>query len=240
MKQTRKWIRLLIWLIALAVFLIPASALADSGGDNCTNAAIVFIAVPLGLTPAVVIVIIIIRTLRSGPGPVIGEPIKPRVDESLLQPVSAYAELDPDFSDTELKRWLTDLYARITACRVSGSFEPVREDLSGSVLLQLDEEARKNRTYKRTLRIDRPVILNITLRGFFQDNGRDLMIAELYTCGVEYLQSDSNGKAITDSASCDTFLTYEYVLKRETGAVGPWQVIEIKYIDRQVHKKQHA
>ena len=59
MKQTRKWIRLLIWLIALAVFLIPASALADSGGDNCTNAAIVFIAVPLGLTPAVVIVIII-------------------------------------------------------------------------------------------------------------------------------------------------------------------------------------
>ena len=62
-------------------------------------------------------------------------------------------------------------------------------------------------------------MLDVNLRGFFQEGGDDHLVAELKTRITDYTVDEDTGALISGSKTAEKFMTYEWDLSRPTGTL---------------------
>ena len=140
-----------------------------------------------------------------------------RTPDSRLTPMSDYQSLDPNFSEEALKEHLSNLYLKMQDCCTKRDVEPIRPYFADSLYQQFERQMRSLKGAHRTNYVERIAILDVQLRGFYQENGSDVIIAELYTRITDYTLDDETGEVVSGSRTAEKFMTYEYALSRPSG-----------------------
>jgi hypothetical protein len=147
-----------------------------------------------------------------------------RTAQSKLTPIENYQTLDPDFSPEDFKEWLQNLYIKMQDCCTKRDVEPIRPYFADSLYQQFDRQMKKLRELHRTNYVERVAVLSVDLRGYYQDKGEDVIVAEIYARITDYTVDDNTGKVILGSKTQEKFMTYEYSLSRPIGMkTEPWK-----------------
>ena len=140
-----------------------------------------------------------------------------RTAQSKLTPISQYNALDPDFSPEDLKEWLQNLYIKMQDCCVKRNVEPIRPYFADALYQQFDRQMKQLRLQHRTNHVERVAVLSVDLKGYYQDKGEDVIVAEIYSRITDYTTDDETGKVVAGSRDHEKFMTYEYSLSRPIG-----------------------
>ena len=142
-----------------------------------------------------------------------------RTPDSKLTPIARYPELDPNFSEEKMKEQLSNLYIKMQDCCTARDVEPIRPYFADSLYQQFDRQVKKHRAQHITNYVERIAVLDVTLRGYYQENGSDVIVAELYTRITDYTLNDDTGALVAGDRNAEKFMTYEYLLSRPTGKI---------------------
>ena len=193
------------------------SSSRSRGGDSCSDeaciAALLFVIAPISVFVIILLTKSGMRSRNSGAG----RPGATRTAQSMLQPIESYKTLDENFSPEDLKEWLQNLYFKMQDCCVKRDVEPIRPYFADSLWQQFDRQMQGLRAARRTNYVERIAVLSVDLRGWYQDKGEDVIVAEIYARITDYTVNDDTGKVISGSKTCEKFMTYEYALSRPTG-----------------------
>ena len=174
----------------------------------------------------IVVAVIVISSRKSakkssGSGYVPGAT---RTAQSKLTPIENYTALDPNFSPEDFKEWLQNLYIKMQDCCTKRDVEPIRPYFADSLYQQFDRQMKQLRAVHRTNFVERVAVLSVDLKGYYQDKGEDVIVAELYTRITDYTVDDDTGKVVLGSKTHEKFMTYEYSLSRPIGMkTEPWK-----------------
>lgn len=156
------------------------------------------------------------RSVSSARSSVSSETKKP--DEyRFLKDISLYRDCDPNFSAAKLKQKLSNLYIQMQQCWQEKDIESLRPYFTDAYFSQLDRQLDAYRKKGITNCVDRPVVLNVRLDGFWQEGGEDHIYAILKTRIVDYKLEDGTGRLVSGSRTKERFMTYRYHLTRPTG-----------------------
>ncbi len=185
----------------------------------------------LGIMFLIIIVLIVIAVIgivrsnrRSGGMQGGNVPGATRTAQSLLKPIESYKTLDENFSPEDLKEQLQNLYFKMQDCCVKRDVEPIRPYFADALWQQFDRQVKQLRQMRRTNYVERIAVLSVDLRGWYQDKGEDVIVAEIYARITDYTVDDNTGKVILGSKTQEKFMTYEYSLSRPIGMkTEPWK-----------------
>ena len=138
---------------------------------------------------------------------------KPAADTPLL-PIGAYSAYDPEFDEEAFKQKLADLWLRMQAAWEAKDIEPVRPDLSAVYFAQAQNQLDAHIRDKNTNHVGDPAVLSVTLRGFRQDGGTDVIVAELKARFVDYTTDDATGELISGDRDAVKNMRYIWELTR--------------------------
>ncbi len=140
-----------------------------------------------------------------------------RTAASMLTPIEQYKERDPNFSPEDFKEWLQNLYFKMQDCCTKRDVEPIRPYFADSLYQQFNRQMIQLKSLNRTNHVERIAVLSVELKGFYEDKGEDVIVAELYTRITDYTTDDATGKVVAGSKDHEKFMTYEYSLSRPIG-----------------------
>ncbi|MBR4079825.1 MAG: TIM44-like domain-containing protein, partial [Christensenellaceae bacterium] len=163
-----------------------------------------------------VVLIMISKKKKGGSSRPAGGNVTP---QSMLRPMSEYAQLDPNFDGAEMAEKLANLYVQMQNAWTDKDISPVRPYFTDALYQQMERQVGMLAKTGRTNYVERIAVLGVTLRGFMQKNGEDHLIAELRTRIVDYTLDDATGRLISGSQTAEKFMTYEWELSRVSGAV---------------------
>ena len=136
---------------------------------------------------------------------------------SELKNVGEYYGLDPDFSEAALCEKLSNWYVRFQNAWQAKDLEELRPCLTDAFYAQMDRQLDAYRQKKQTNHVERIAVLGVSLSGWRQRGGEDLMVARLRTRIVDYVTDDATGKIVRGSDTAEKFMEYEWTLTRKTG-----------------------
>ena len=165
----------------------------------------------------VVLVIVIISMKASKKQQKKTAPGAIRTAASKLKSMESYTALDPNFSPEDFKEWLQNLYIKMQDCCTKRDVEPIRPYFADSLWQQFDRQMKQLKAMHRTNYVERVAVLSVDLKGFYQDKGEDVIVAEIYARITDYTVDDDTGKVILGSRTQEKFMTYEYSLSRPIG-----------------------
>lgn len=140
-----------------------------------------------------------------------------RTDVSSLNDMASYKNIDPDFSETDLKEKISNLYFQMQYGWQDKKLDDLRPYFTDALYAQFDRQLDAYRRNKQTNYIERIAVLDVQLNGWKQEGGQDTIIALVRTRIVDYVKDDVTGKIIRGSNTAEKFMTYEYTLSRKTG-----------------------
>ena len=141
------------------------------------------------------------------------------VDASLLRSISDYRMRDPGFSEPALCERISNLYVQMQNCWTMKNLEPLRPYFTDASYAQFDRQLESHRLNERTNYIDRIAVLGVQLRGWYEQENNDCMVANVRTRIVDYTKDDRTGSIISGSITAEKFMTYEYIMVRSSGFV---------------------
>ena len=186
---------------------------SDSGGGDFGN--LLFYVI-------VIIILILIFTRKSQQqstphaGPAAGAQQTPG---SKLMPMSEYAKLDPNFSESDLKERLSNIYVQMQNGCTARNIEALRPYFTDALYQQFDRQIKELIATHRINRVERIAVLDVNLRGWFQEGGDDHLVTELKTRITDYVVDEDTGKVVSGSSTAEKFMTYEWDLSRPTGTI---------------------
>lgn len=136
---------------------------------------------------------------------------------ALLQPMSAFLQLDPDFNEAAFKEKLSNLYVQMQNAWQAKDFEPMRPYFTDALYSQFARELDALKQKGRTNYVERIAVLDVTLRGWYKDAGSDKIVASIRTRIVDYTVDDATGKLLNGSKTIERFIKYEWTLVRTSG-----------------------
>lgn len=148
------------------------------------------------------------------------KPVMPgaqRTDLSAFKPMNEYTNIDPTFSEQDFTEKLSNLYVRFQNSWQDKKLDDVRPYLTDAFYAQLDRQLDAYRRNRQTNRIERIAVLGVNLKGWKQEDGKDVIVAELQTRIVDYVVDDNTGNVIRGDANAEKFMTYEWTLQRTSG-----------------------
>ena len=140
-----------------------------------------------------------------------------RTDQSRLMPMSEYAAIDPEFSEGAMVQKLSNLYVQMQNCCTARDIEPLRPYFADALYQQFDRQMQGLKSSRRINKVERIAVLDVKLRGFYQQEGEDHLVAELKTRITDYTISEDTGAILSGSDKAEKFMTYEWQLSRPTG-----------------------
>ena len=140
-------------------------------------------------------------------------------DPSTLRPAEEYRQVDPQFDDAAFREKLANLYVQMQQAWEAKDLTPLQPYLSGAFYAQADRQLDRYRQNKQTNHMERITVLDVSLTGWKQENGHDIMIAQLRTRLVDYVTDDTTGKLVRGSRTAEKFMRYEWQLERTTGVL---------------------
>lgn len=242
MRKKRR-LYILLAVAVLAVSLLTVSALADAGNfsggsdygggssggsssDWGSDSGGVVVSGPLGTGLTIVVFAIFgvafvyayinSKKAGSGPGSVTGE-----INLSDLSPMSSLIEKDPNFSESDMRDKISNLYVRMQNAWQDKNFEPMRPYMTDALYnqfsLQLDGLIRANQTNY----VERIAVLDVSLNGWKESEANDALVATVSTRIVDYNVDDKTGKVVSGSKTAEKFMTYQWTLVRSSGMTTP-------------------
>ena len=151
----------------------------------------------------------------SGPRPAGAMP----TDHSKLRSIDEYRQKDKNFSEPELQEKISNLYVQMQNCWTARNMESLRPYFTDAAYAQFDRQLDSFRQNRRTNYVDRISVLDVSLRGWYEQENNDCMVARVRTRIVDYTKDDKTGKIISGSTTAEKFMTYEYILVRSSGCV---------------------
>ncbi|MCR5788379.1 MAG: TIM44-like domain-containing protein [Lachnospiraceae bacterium] len=134
-----------------------------------------------------------------------------------LRPVKEYGELDPGFKESAFCERLSNLYVQLQDAWHERNLESLRPYLTDGFYNQSERQLSEKRRNGVTPCVERIAVLDVRLRGFYQESGLDHMVARLKTRIVDYEISDSTGEVVSGSRKNEKFMEYEWELCRKSG-----------------------
>ncbi|HAG68998.1 MAG TPA: hypothetical protein DCL38_03380 [Lachnospiraceae bacterium] len=137
--------------------------------------------------------------------------------EEELRSIKEYGELDPGFKESEFRERLSNLYVQLQEAWHERSLESIRPYLTDGFYNQSDRQLSEKRRNGVTPCIERISVMDVRLRGFYQESGLDHIVALLKTRIVDYEISDETGEVVSGSRNNEKFMEYEWELCRKSG-----------------------
>jgi len=141
------------------------------------------------------------------------------INASKLRSIAEYRERDPKFSEPAMQERISNLYVQMQNCWTAKNMESLRPYFTDAAYAQFDRQLESYRANRRTNYVERITVLGVELRGWYEQEGNDCMVASVRTRIVDYTKDDSSGRIISGSNTAEKFMTYEYVLLRSSGFV---------------------
>lgn len=174
-----------------------------------------------------IVVICVVRKKRKAFNPVqapvrtnVSRPVAPgaeRTDASSLVPVAKYTEIDPGFSETEMKAKITNLYVQMQNCWQNKNIDSLRPYFTDSLFAQFDRQLDAYRRKRETNYVERIAVLGVEPVGWKSTGENDEMVVIVRARVVDYVLNDETGALVRGSRTDEKFMTYEWTLTRKTG-----------------------
>jgi len=142
-----------------------------------------------------------------------------RTDPSRLKPLSEYTRLDPSFRAGAMQQQLAGLYLLMQNTWQARDISPVRPYFTDIFYAQMERQLAAITAQGRTNHIEDISVLSVELRGYFQEGGMDVMVAELRTRITTFTTEDTTGKIVAGDRNAERFMTYEWHLIRRSGSL---------------------
>ena len=140
-----------------------------------------------------------------------------RTPDSKLTPISEYAALDPNFSAADMREKLSNIYVQMQNGCTARNIEALRPYLTDALYQQFDRQLKALIANRQINYVERISVLDVNLRGYFQEGGEDHLVAELKTRITDYTVNEDTGALVSGSKTAEKFMTYEWDLSRPTG-----------------------
>lgn len=196
--------------------LISLGTVRSENYENEANYSLVGGSILLGIILAVVTAV-----KKSGGS---GSSYKPPIEQGAiaedtepLRQMNTYTAIDPEFSETELKEKITNIYVQMQDCWQNKNIETLRPYLTDSLYAQYDRQLDSYRRKHETNYVDRVAVLGVNFSGWRQAGDNDFVVATVRTRIVDYVVNDDTGKVIRGSDTKEKFMTYEWTLSRKSG-----------------------
>ena len=134
-----------------------------------------------------------------------------------VKPIISYSSVDPNFSVEAFKQRLSNIYVRLQNAWQAKDLEPVRPFLTDALYNQYDMQLSNYRHTKTTNVVEHIAVLGISITGWKQQGGEDVIIAVLRSRINDYVIDDATGQVVRGSRTAEKFMEYEYALSRKTG-----------------------
>lgn len=138
---------------------------------------------------------------------------------SQLRDIGELMTIDPNFNQAALESELSNLYVQMQYAWTAKDFEPMRPHFVDSYWAQFDSQLEQYRRNKQTNRVDNIAVLESTLRGWYETEDNQCMVARLRTRINDYVVDDKTGNVVNGSPTADVFMTYEWTLVRTKGSM---------------------
>ena len=142
-----------------------------------------------------------------------------RTPDSKLTPMSEYQALDPNFSSAELREKLSNIYVQMQNGCTARDIEGIRPYFTDALYQQFDRQIKNLIATRRINVVERIAVLDVNLRGYFQEGGSDHLVAELKTRITDYVVAEDTGALVSGSKTAEKFMIYEWDLSRPTGTL---------------------
>ena len=196
-------------------FPIGSSSYDNDGGDGGS-----FFGVLLWAVLILIIIMLITRKKQAQTTPHAGAAAgAQRTPDSKLTPMSEYAALDPHFSASDMREKLSNIYVQMQNGCTARNIEALRPYFTDALYQQFDRQIKALIANRQINYVDRISVLDVNLRGFFQEGGDDHLVAELKTRITDYTVNEDTGNLVSGSKTAERFMTYEWDLSRPTGTV---------------------
>ena len=195
-------------------FFFPVGSSSDSGDGGGFGNLLFYVVLIL------ILIMIFSRKAQHQPAPNAGTAAgAQQTPGSKLMPMSEYAKLDPNFSESDLREKLSNVYVQMQNGCTARNIESLRPYFTDTLYQQFDRQIKSLIASRRINRVDRIAVLDVTLRGFFQEGGDDHLVALLKTRITDYIVDEDTGKLVSGSDTAEKFMTYEGDLSRPTGTL---------------------
>ncbi len=247
-KNIKRWVLLLLFILTVSVISAPIRTRADfgnfagdsdygggggfSGGDgggfisDLESEAISWVIAIIG----VILMLLYYALIKPIIDKIRGR--KPKDEEDAdegtravmeagegLRPVKEYVGLDPGFKESAFRERLSNLYVQLQDAWHERNLESIRPYLTDGFYNQSERQLSEKRRNGVTPCIERISVMDVRLRGFYQESGLDYMVARLKTRIVDYEVNDSTGEVVLGSRNNEKFMEYEWELCRKSGVV---------------------
>ena len=195
-------------------FFFPVGSSSDSGDGGGFGNLLFYVVL------IVILIMIFSRKNQHQPAPNAGTAAgAQQTPGSKLMPMSEYAKLDPNFSESDLREKLSNVYVQMQNGCTARNIESLRPYFTDALYQQFDRQIKSLISSRRINRVDRIAVLDVTLRGYFQEGGDDHLVALLKTRITDYIVDEDTGKVISGSDTAEKFMTYEWDLSGPTGTL---------------------
>ena len=196
-------------------FPIGSSSYDSDGGDGGS-----FFGVLLWAVLILIIIMFLTRKKQAQATPHAGAAAgAQRTPDSKLTPMSEYAALDPNFSAGDMREKLSNIYVQMQNGCTARNIEALRPYLTDALYQQFDRQIKALIANRQINFVERITVLDVNLRGFFQEGGDDHLVAELKTRITDYTVNEDTGNLVSGSKTAERFMTYEWDLSRPTGTL---------------------
>lgn len=134
-----------------------------------------------------------------------------------LKQMSEYTANDPDFSESQLKEKVSNMYIQMQNCWQKKNLEQLRPYFTGALYAQFDRQLEPYRTRHETNIVERIAVLGVAFNGWRTVGGNDEIIATVRTRIVDYTVDDNTQQVIRGDRNKEKFMTYEWTLSRKSG-----------------------
>ncbi|MBQ7547081.1 MAG: TIM44-like domain-containing protein [Clostridia bacterium] len=166
---------------------------------------------------AIIVAVILLKSKKKGRGKAPVMPGAQATDPSTLRAMQEYLSVDPQFSESEFREKLSNLYVQFQNAWQGKDLTPLRPYLTDAFFNKCDRQLDAYRQNRQTNRVERISVLGVDLVGWKQESGVDVVIARLRTRIVDYVVDDATGSIVRGSNTAEKFMEYEWDLVRSSG-----------------------
>ncbi|MGN0978850.1 MAG: TIM44-like domain-containing protein [Candidatus Avoscillospira sp.] len=134
-----------------------------------------------------------------------------------LVPMGSYHRLDPGFREDDLTAKISNLYVQMQNAWTQKDITVIRPHCTDHFYTQMERQLEQKRQQHETNYVERIAVLGVTLDGFTQTGGNDVIYATVRTRIIDYTLNDDTGKLVSGSRTQEKFMTYEWELVRQSG-----------------------
>ncbi len=135
-----------------------------------------------------------------------------------IRDMSKFKEIYPEFSSEKLEKEVSRVYIEFEKAWQNKNLEPVRPYFSDIVYERLDRQLEHYRKSHETNILKNISVLKVRLKGWKQDNGKDIIVVNLCAKMNNYVIKDKTKRVVKDSTTTVKTIEYEWFLERTTGA----------------------